>query len=132
MASVLIVDDDELLCETIANVIAIDGHDIATASNGNQAIELLESGITPDVIILDILMPQSDGLEVLSYLRKRNADSRVIVISGGSRLLPGTMTINMAQAFGARFFLYKPFSNAELRGKVGEAIEAEAWVPKPE
>lgn len=114
MASILVIDDDELLRDTIETVLKRAGHTIDTAADGIVGLRKIQGGNSFDLIITDILMPKSDGLEVMSNLKKFQPDTRVLAISGGGEFLSGDMAIQFARAFGAREVLYKPFSNAEL------------------
>jgi CheY-like chemotaxis protein len=68
MAVVLVVDDDEFTCDAIRRLLTRMGYSTACASSGTEALNLLEQ-VRPDVIVLDWMMPEMDGLEVLRKLR---------------------------------------------------------------
>src|SRR3954451_1868220 len=68
MAVVLVVDDDEFTCDAIRRLLTRMGYSTACASSGTEALDLLEQ-VHPDVIVLDWMMPEMDGLEVLRKLR---------------------------------------------------------------
>jgi two-component system, OmpR family, phosphate regulon response regulator PhoB len=82
MAVVLVVDDDEFTCDAIRRLLGRMGYTTACANNGDDALNLLEQ-IHPDVIVLDWMMPQMDGMEVLRKLRAdpRTKDVPVLVYS---------------------------------------------------
>lgn len=71
MAVVLIVDDERMMREMLRYVLEKEGHAVIEACNGDEAIELLEAGMKPAVILLDWIMPVKGGQEVLDYVRAR-------------------------------------------------------------
>ena len=81
---VLVVDDEAPVLEALRGVIAKAGYAVLTASNGAAALELMHSGPSPDLIVLDLMMPVMTGFEVLSALRAHKvwANIPVIVLSG--------------------------------------------------
>ena len=82
MAVVLVVDDDEFTCDAIRRLLSRMGYTTACAQSGADALKLLEE-IRPDIIVLDWMMPQMDGLEVLKKLRAdpKTKDVPVLVYS---------------------------------------------------
>ena len=82
MAVVMVVDDDEFTCDAIRRLLGRMGYSTACASSGTDALDLVQK-VTPDVIVLDWMMPQMDGLEVLRRLRShpRTKDVPVLVYS---------------------------------------------------
>src|SRR5436305_11989563 len=68
MASVLVVDDEDGIRELVRINLELDGHALTTASGGFEALDYLE-GATPDVVVLDVMMPGMDGWEVLSRIK---------------------------------------------------------------
>jgi CheY-like chemotaxis protein len=82
MAVVLVVDDDEFTCDAIRRLLGRMGYTTACASSGDDALKLLQE-VQPDVIVLDWMMPQMDGMEVLRKLRvdPRTKDVPVLVYS---------------------------------------------------
>lgn len=119
MAYVIAVDDDPEVVETLGRVLRREGFDVSLASSGAQALELLEKR-TPDLIILDIIMPGVDGLTVCKQLR---GDPRYMALPVLFLTAKGSTDdiVNGLDA-GADDYVVKPFELAELRARVQALI----------
>lgn len=120
-ATILVVDDDVSLLELIKGTLAIDNHEVITAQNGQEGISALEQ-FNPDVIVLDIMMPRLDGLEVIRRIRQQ---STVPIIM----LTALDQESDLVQAFklGADDYLTKPFNLVELRARVQAILRRQRW-----
>ena len=89
---VLVVDDDGDVREAVAEVLRDQGYDVETAANGQVALKHLETGLAPDVLVLDLMMPIVDGWSVLAHLKDTPALAHipvlVITAAGGSVVEP--------------------------------------------
>ena len=112
MANILLIDDDEavrtMLCRTLVHF----GHDVVEARDGREGLRLFEEKI-PDLVITDIVMPETEGIGVLMELRKRKPPVKVIAISGGGRQSAADY-LHIAKLMGASVVLAKPFSASQL------------------
>lgn len=112
-ARILIVDDDPALREVLGLQLQRWGCTVADAANGEEAL-LSAERMRPDVILLDIFMPELDGLAALRMLKARSAGSKVLMISGAVQSDSGCDFLQMSAKLGADAVLHKPFSSAEL------------------
>lgn len=112
--TVLIVDDEDDLADSIATLLEHDGHRTVRARDGVHALELLEAW-TPELILLDMNMPRLDGFGVLAALAKRGRPCPIVAMSAFPVMLP------KAIALGATHTLRKPFELEELRAAVRSA-----------
>lgn len=124
MAKVLVIDDVEAVRQAMALVLENAGHEVSQASDGLEGIRCLRESPF-DLLITDVLMPGADGIEVIKEARQKSPNLKVIAMSGGGHRLPAGFSLKMAQAFGAKAVLYKPFENAELV-EVVRSVLAEA------
>lgn len=116
MALVLVIDDDVNFAEIVALFLAGEGHEPIVAHNGRAGLRLIYSQ-HPDIVLTDILMPDTDGIEVILANRKAPAPAKLIAMSGA--LGNGDHDyLKFARDLGADAVLQKPFELAEL----GEAI----------
>jgi CheY-like chemotaxis protein len=106
MASILIVDDDPTV-RLIARELLRDGdHAIVEAADGDLAIAVIEA-VPLDLIVLDLLMPNKDGLEVLRHVKARHPHIRILAVSSGDRI--GAVSyLETARVFGADEVMMKP------------------------
>lgn len=119
MAHILVIDDEQQLCNAIRQFLEHDGHRVTLAANGDEGLERYRSG-RPDLIITDVLMPGKDGVEVLAEIRRRDHDTPIIAISGGRRSLTTAFNLDSTSLVGANRTLAKPFTRAQLQ----EAVRA--------
>jgi len=123
MLSVLLVDDDYAVRDTIGRMLELDGHSVNLASDGVHALVALD-GPHPDLIVLDLLMPSLNGVQLLTELQRRPECARIPVL-----VLTGTITAERdVRALGARRLLRKPIRHAELIQAVEEVT---AGTPQP-
>lgn len=81
MATILIVDDEKLLCDLLRAVFTRHGHEVLTATNGREAVEIFRTR-RPRITFLDLYMPEMNGIEVLKQIRVIDPDAAVIMITG--------------------------------------------------
>ncbi|MFY0689484.1 MAG: response regulator [Cyclobacteriaceae bacterium] len=106
----LIVDDSSIMRRTIEkNLVEYDLEIIGTAANGREALEIVARE-KPDVITLDITMPEMDGISCLTEIMKIHPTAKVMMITALSDKLTGLQALSK----GARGFLYKPVSAEDL------------------
>ena len=115
---ILIVDDDEQVLRYVSGALSEEGYDCTLAKDGREAMDLLSKEDFP-VVLLDVLMPEADGVQVLNEMRKKhdqggNEPRTVIAMSGGGATLPGWYAGNLMEMMGVQSVLYKPFSIDEL------------------
>jgi CheY-like chemotaxis protein len=122
MAHILLIDDDDLLRDTLQQMLALDGHRVTLAANGKEGVEAFGKGSGVDLVITDILMPGQDGTEVIVKLRQHSATLPIIAISGGRRMLSPKFSLETAQLVGATSHLAKPFSRATLQSAINKAL----------
>lgn len=109
--TVLVVDDEALIRETLSSYLYHLGiRNVDTASNGKMAIQALET-VTYDYIFMDLMMPEMDGMEVLSYLNQNGIPTAVIVMTG----YPSMEKVIEAMRHGASDFLIKPFRLQDVK-----------------
>jgi CheY-like chemotaxis protein len=123
MPGVLIVEDEKDLREMIKVSLVRKKYTVIEAENGREAIMHFKPLIT-DLIVTDLIMPDEDGLKVIIKLKELKPSIKIIAISGGGKVGPGSY-LNLAKALGADAIFSKPFSINELLAKIGELIPNE-------
>ena len=122
MARILVVDDDDHVRFMLKRALERDSHDVLTAENGLVAGRLQRESPS-DVIILDIIMPEKEGLETIMELRRDDPGVKIIAISGGGQLGPSKY-LKMAKILGAAFAFEKPVKLDELKAAIRQLIPA--------
>ena len=120
---VLVVDDDPIVADSLADFLAEEGHHTATACDGNEALSMLKdaegSGDRFGVLITDMNMPRCDGSELLKRLRQNNSQVVSIAITGFGKIESAVEAIRL----GAVDYLTKPIVDDELRIAVSKALK---------
>lgn len=111
MKKILIVDDEPNIVMSLEYIFKKENFEVFIARDGAEAIEIVES-ITPDIIILDIMMPNVDGFQVLKYLKEHQnlKEIKVIFLSAKNK----TSDIELGLQLGADKYVSKPFSTKKL------------------
>ena len=117
-AKILLVDDEPGMLRYIKTLLEVDEHHVETASTGEQALESVEKGLKPDLVLLDLLMPGIDGLETLENLRKMQPGVKVIMLS----CVNDTKKVVQAMRLGATDYITKPFQKAELDHVIDQCL----------
>ena len=107
MARILVTEDEDIVLETMQIMLEEGGHAVTCAANGREALKLLADG-PYDLIVTDIVMPEVDGLELLTEVRKRYPDIKIIAVSGGGRISANDY-LQTANVLGADAVMPKPF-----------------------
>ncbi len=116
---ILVVDDTASTRTYLSDLLSSHGYTVDSLPSGEQAVGRLASGYSPAVILLDILMPGMDGLEVLTSVKKSHPAIPVIVLSSQGQ----TKTVVEAMKMGASDYLVKPFEEEELQLAIENALE---------
>ena len=109
-AKILLVDDEPGMLRYIRTLLEVDDYKVETATTGEEALQHLEKGLQPDLVLLDVLMPGIDGLETLEKLRQKRPGLKVVMLS----CVNDTRKVVQAMRLGAQDYLTKPFQKAEL------------------
>ncbi|HEX9775852.1 MAG TPA: response regulator [Actinomycetota bacterium] len=122
MAYILVVDDEQTVRELISATLDVDGHEIACARDGSEAVDVVLERL-PDLIVLDIAMPRMDGWQFLDALHSRGLRHRTRVVLLSGRFDPSDVP---PEEHGATsHFVRKPFEPEELRRLVRDALAEE-------
>ena len=117
-AKILIVDDEPRMCDSLEVLLSNEGYDTQTAYSGQEALKWLAEGDI-DLVLLDIVMPDMNGLEIMDHLREDQLDPLVIVITGHASIDSAVQSLRR----GAHDYLRKPFEFDELVKRVENAVE---------
>lgn len=111
MKKILVVDDEKPISDIIKFNLEKEGYEVITAFDGDEALEKAEED--PDLILLDVMLPKRDGLEVMREIRKTN-DVPIIMVTAKEQEIDKVLGLEM----GADDYVTKPFSNRELVARV--------------
>jgi two-component system, OmpR family, response regulator MprA len=118
----LVVDDDASVRDALALVLGVDGFDVTTAGDGREAIRSL-SGRKPDAVILDVLMPGIDGLEVCRRMRAAGDRTPVLMLTARAEVSERVAGLEA----GADDYLAKPFARQELIARLRALLRRTGW-----
>ncbi len=125
---VLVVDDDHDLCQTLWDILRERGYRVCLAHDTEEAAGRLRDG-SFSVILLDMKLPDGDGVEVLRRARQADPGAEVVIITGHAH--QSQQGIDQALAEGARGVLHKPFDVRELLAVIQRLVEANAGCASP-
>lgn len=112
MKKILVVDDEKPISDIVKFNLSKEGYDVYTAYDGEEAIEQAEE-VVPDLILLDLMLPKIDGLEVCRQIRKKY-DMPIIMVTAKDSEIDKVLGLEL----GADDYVTKPFSNRELIARV--------------
>src|SRR6266576_2721277 len=107
---VLVVDDEPSIWKYLQTLLEVDGFEVETLSSGREAIKQISEGKRPDFVILDVLMPEMNGIDTLKELMQLDRTLNVIMLSCSNEV----GTVVEAIRIGAHDYLTKPFEKTEL------------------
>lgn len=120
MPHIHIVDDEALIRELFRRILETEGYEVTDSADGNAALALCRRQ-PPDLIIIDLIMPDKEGIETIIELKRDFPHMKIIAISGGGRITAREY-LELAETFGANMTLSKPISRDELLTVVGTVI----------
>jgi len=117
-ANILLVDDEPGMLRYIRTLLEVDDYKVETASTGEEAVQRVQKGLHPDLVLLDLLMPGIDGLQTLEQLRQLQPGVKVVMLS----CVSDTRKVVQAIRLGAHDYLTKPFQKAELDTVIDQCL----------
>jgi len=122
-AKILLVDDEPGMLRYIKTLLEVDDYKVETATTGEEALERVEKGLQPDLVLLDVLMPGIDGLQTLEQLRQLQPGVKVIMLS----CVNDTRKVVHAMKLGAQDYLTKPFELGVLMARINGLLRRREW-----
>src|SRR5579872_44208 len=119
--NILLVDDEPGMLRYIRTLLEVDSFKVETATCGSEALQRVQQGLSPDLVLLDLLMPGIDGLQTLEQLRQLQPRMKVVMLSCVSE----TRKVVQAIRLGAQDYLTKPFKKAELDAVIKQCLGKE-------
>jgi len=116
--SILLVDDEEIIRETLGSNLRKKGFDVTLAENGAVAVERLNHNVY-DLIITDLMMEGIDGMEVLKQVKERNADTMVSILTGYGTINSAIEALRL----GADDYMLKPCDKTEMLLRISRCFE---------
>ena len=124
MGRILVVDDDAQMRDMISETLKIAGHEVEDACDGAEAMNCLKHNRF-DLAIIDIVMPEKEGIETIREVRRDYPDLKFFAISGGGRLGP-RQYLEVAESLGASRTFVKPFERQTLLKAINKALDVQA------
>lgn len=118
---VLIVDDDMVIRDVLQYNLEKNGYEALLAANGEEALDLIEN-TSPDLVVLDIMLPRLDGFELCRIIRKNN-DMPIIMLTARSEEVDSILALRL----GADDYMVKPFSIKELLSRIRGQLRRVQW-----
>ncbi|MBF0261355.1 MAG: response regulator [Magnetococcales bacterium] len=122
MPTILVIEDDPQVRQLVKEALTPLGT-VITAPDGQVGHEIIHHHRGIDLLITDILMPNREGLSVVRDLRKWDPHVKIMVITGGDRVFPADILVDVAKISGADVTLKKPFSIEKLRTEVTRLLD---------
>lgn len=124
---IIIIDDEQSVLEALSDILTDSGYRVECASSGSEGLELIDR-FNPDAVLLDIRMPEMDGIRALELIRKRGLEVPVILITAYGT----TETTIEAMKLGAFDYLMKPLKVNDILDTVKKAVEVKDMIHKTE
>lgn len=125
--NILLVDDEPSVLRYTKTLLEIENYNVETAASGEEALQRMNSGPAPSLIVLDLVMPGMDGLQTLESCKKLRPDQKVVMIS----CVSDTTKVVQAMKLGASDYVTKPFLAPQLQGAVRRALTPAAQPALP-
>lgn len=120
MAHILVIDDDAPIRAMLSQMLTRDAHTVTLACDGVEGLRKAVEA-RPDLILIDILMPNKDGVETIMALSASGLTTPIVAMSGGRRSISVEFNLRSAEMAGVKATLAKPFTMAELRRAIEQA-----------
>ena len=121
MARLLVIDDDPHLLNLLEGTLTAAGHEVRCAGNGKEGLALFVKQ-PADLVITDLLMPEKDGLEIIQELLARDANLKIIAMTGSPT---EWNLVTIAETIGAQKTLLKPFTQDEVTEAVATLLQSQ-------
>jgi DNA-binding NtrC family response regulator len=121
-AKILVVDDEEIVCQSCQGILAADGYEVSVAQTGDEAMRKIESEKF-DVALLDLKIPGSGGLRLLRAIRRMSPQTDVVVMTG----FPSIENAKGSIRLGATDYVSKPLVPQTLRRVIGQVLSCKPW-----
>ena len=118
--TILVVDDSPEMLRYLRSLLEVECYQVETAGSGREALQRLNEGCNPDVVLLDIQMPELDGLSTLKRLLKLRPGLKVVMCSG----ISDPRKIRQATVLGAQAYLTKPVQQLYLTAALERCLDA--------
>ena len=109
---ILVIDDEKSIRSLLRQLFERQGYKVLVAANGDEGIQTFNEN-SVDLVIMDLIMPEKDGIETIRELRSLDPDIKIIAISGGGILQPD-LYLKLARKFGALYSFQKPIENDKI------------------
>lgn len=126
MTSILVIDDEPAICDVLQTFLEDEGYNVRTTTSAKNLVHTLAP--PPDVILLDVLMPDVNGLECLPQIKTHAPDARVVVITG----VNDYRIADLFYEAGAEGFITKPIRHNNLRETLQRILDTPAETHTPE
>jgi two-component system, OmpR family, response regulator MprA len=123
MTKVLVADDSETILLLLRTRLEMEGYEVATAADGQEAVEALAAAgpdEKPDLILLDAMMPRMSGLDVLRTLRDEGSETPILIVSAHRE----AETLDQAERLGANACVAKPIDFEDLLGRIATLTDS--------
>jgi CheY-like chemotaxis protein len=121
MKKILVIDDEQLLRDSLKQMLTRIGYSVTVASDGIEGLAMFKAS-KPDLVITDMIMPNKDGIQLIMEIFAQHPEQPVIAISGGRRAVTAEFNLNSADLLGVKGVLAKPFTFEQLREAVSDAL----------